>query len=72
MVQCTDDAHSFSCLLGSPRKTLRQYTLPRTHGRGVSRFSTLPQRTFLACVDSRINAFITLRPRHEASDFGGG
>ena len=52
MVQCTEDAQSFSCLPVSPRKTLRQRTLPHTDGRGVSRFSTLPQRTFLACVDS--------------------
>ena len=52
MVQCTDAAQSFSCGKQAARKTLRQRTLPLSHGRSWSRFSTLPQQPFLACVDS--------------------
>jgi len=44
----------FPAANASPWKTLRQRTLPHSHRRSWSRFSTLPQQPFLACVDSRI------------------
>ncbi|RZK04845.1 MAG: hypothetical protein EOO84_20390 [Pantoea sp.] len=42
----------FPAANSEPRKTLRQRTLPHSHRRSWSRFSTLPQQAFLACVDS--------------------